>query len=93
MFGRTATEVMWITDAVENQSYKTRAESHGAIYVATLEISDKGENVGLSMNFEGTPQTFGAKLMSALTSGMFKKATEEALMKDLIDIKAKVENK
>ena len=93
MFGRTATEVMWITDAVENQSYKTRAESHGAVYVTTLKIMDAGENVRLSMNFEGTPQTFGAKIMSALTSGMAKKATQEALMQDLMDIKAKVENK
>jgi len=93
MFGRTATEVMWITDAIENQSYKTRAESHGAVYVTTLKITDAGKNVRLSMNFEGTPQTFGAKIMSALTSGMAKKATEEALMHDLMDIKAKVENK
>lgn len=93
MFGRTATEVMWITDAVENQSYKTRAESHGAVYVTTLKIMDAGENVRLSMNFEGKPQTFGAKIMSALTSGMAKKATQEALMQDLMDIKARVENK
>ena len=93
MFGKTATEVMWITDAVENQSYKTRAESHGAVYVTTLEVADAGENVRLSMNFEGTPQTFGAKLMSALMGGMMKKSTEEALMQDLMDIKAKVENK
>ncbi len=93
MFGRTATEVMWITDTVENQSYKTRAESHGAVYITTLEISDADENVRLSMNFEGMPQTFGAKIMSALTSGMVKKSTEEALMQDLIDIKAKVESK
>jgi len=93
MFGRTATEVMWITDAVENQYYKTRAESHGAVYVTTLKIMDAGENVRLSMNFEGKPQTFGAKIMSALTSGMAKKATQEALMQDLMDIKARVENK
>ena len=93
MFGRTATEILWITDVVENQSYKTRAESHGAVYVTTLKITDAGENFRLSMDFEGTPQTFGAKIMSVLTSGMAKKATEEALMQDLMDIKAKVENK
>src|SRR5687768_2543408 len=32
MFGKSATEVMWITKAVENSYYETRAESHGAIY-------------------------------------------------------------
>jgi carbon monoxide dehydrogenase subunit G len=93
MFGKTATEVMWITDAEENKSYKTRAESHGAVYVTKFDLSEEGKNVRLTMNFEGTPQTFGAKIMSALMGGMMKKSTEEALMQDLMDIKAKVEDK
>ena len=93
MFGRTATEVMWITDAVENKSYKTRAESHGAVYITTFDLSEEDEKVHLTMNFKGVPQTFGAKIMAALTSGMIKKSTEEALMNDLMDIKAKVESK
>lgn len=93
MFGRTATEVMWITEAEENKFYKTRAENHGAVYVSMLEITDKGENVSLSMSFEGTPQTFGAKVMSALTGWMVKGSSEKALMEDLMDIKAKVEGK
>ena len=29
LFGKTATEIMWITDAVDNDFYTTRAESHG----------------------------------------------------------------
>ncbi|MDA3958674.1 SRPBCC family protein [Oceanispirochaeta sp.] len=33
MFGQTATEIMWITDARENESYSTRAESHGECMV------------------------------------------------------------
>ena len=41
MFGKTATETMWITDAVEPEFYKTRAESHGAIYVGSLELAEK----------------------------------------------------
>ncbi len=28
MFGKEATETMWITDYVENEHYQTRAESH-----------------------------------------------------------------
>lgn len=91
LFGNTATEVMWITEANENQSYKTRAESHGAVYVTTLVITEGDEGVHLGMNFEGTPQTFGARMMSALTGPMFKGATEKALLQDLMDIKAKVE--
>src|SRR5688572_20284670 len=41
MFGKTATETMWITDAVAPEYYKTRAESHGAIYLAAFELAPK----------------------------------------------------
>ena len=34
LFGKTATEEMWITDAAENEFYQTRAESHGFIIYA-----------------------------------------------------------
>ena len=91
MFGKTATEVMWITDAVENEFYQTRAESHGSIYISRLSISEgDGEN-RLTMEFKGEPQSFGAKLMYAITGFMFKGATQKALLQDLQDIKVAVE--
>lgn len=31
MFGKEATEIMWVTDSVENKYYSTRAESHGSV--------------------------------------------------------------
>ena len=34
MFGKEATEIMWVTDAKENEYYQTRAESHGALYIS-----------------------------------------------------------
>ncbi|MBN2011413.1 SRPBCC family protein [candidate division KSB1 bacterium] len=92
MFGKTATEVMWITDAIENESYKTRAESHGSVYVTTLSIVKLHDGAKLAMEFEGIPQTVGAKLMWTLTGFIFKNATKKALMQDLLDIKAAVEN-
>jgi uncharacterized membrane protein len=91
LFGRTATEVMWITDVKENESYKTRAESNGAVYITHLVLSEHGDKTQLTMTFSGEPQTFMAKLMSATTGRFFRNATEKALMQDLIDIKAAVE--
>lgn len=91
MFGKEATEVMWITDAEENASYQTRAESHGSIYVTKLQITDEGEGCVLAMSFEGTPQTFGAKLMWALTGFMARSSMKKALEKDLQDIKTAAE--
>ena len=92
MFGQQATEVMWITDAKENEYYQTRAESHGAIYVSRFDLEEDGDKTLLTMGFEGEAQGLGAKVMSFLTGFMFKGATEKALKEDLIDIKAAVEN-
>jgi carbon monoxide dehydrogenase subunit G len=91
MFGQTATEEMWITNAEEQVSYETRAESHGAVYQSGFKLSDEAGKTHLTMFFEGVPTSFFARLMSALTSPFFKGATEKAIRQDLIDIKAKAE--
>ena len=92
MFGKSATEIMWITDVVENEYYQTRAESHGAIYKSRLQIEASGNQLKLTMEFDGEAQNMFAKIMSFLTSFMFKSATEKALQEDLNDIKAYVES-
>lgn len=91
MFGKTATEVMWITEETLYDSYKVRAESHGALYVTTFGLSEQNGRTQLRMKFEITPQTFVAKLLWATTGVIFKGATKKALMQDLTDIKAAVE--
>ncbi|WP_395398974.1 hypothetical protein ACHMW6_19120 [Pseudoduganella sp. UC29_106] len=45
MFGQPATVEKWITEAVENESYKTRAESDGYIFLTTNRISDTAGGV------------------------------------------------
>lgn len=92
LFGKTATEVMWITEAVENQYYKTRAESHGAVYISTLSISGTGNNCTLTMEFESRAQSLGGKLLAAIFGRMFKNATKKAFIQDLGDIKKVAES-
>lgn len=91
MFGKQATEIMWITDAKTNEFYQTRAESHGALYISRLWLEAKEDDTILNMSFKGTPQTSGAKFMSAMLGWMFKGATLKALNKDLEDIKTAAE--
>ncbi|MGB5402113.1 MAG: SRPBCC family protein [Thermoanaerobaculia bacterium] len=91
MFGKSATEVMWITDVVENESYDVRAESHGMVYLSRLSISQEGDSHILSMDFGGEAQTFMGKLMSVTMGVFFKGATQRALLQDLEDLKAVVE--
>ena len=93
MFGKTATEVMWVTNAVEGSHYDTRAESHGSVYTTRIALQDRSGVTGLSMIFECEPRSVGAKILWGLTGFLFKGATRKALAKDLADIKAALEQR
>ncbi|MBN2717428.1 MAG: SRPBCC family protein [Deltaproteobacteria bacterium] len=94
MFGKTATEVMWITEAKANGFYRTQAESHGAIYKTLVKIDDTGsdDTHRLSYEFDGIPVTVGAKIAQFLLAPLFVGGTRKALQKDLNDIKRAVES-
>jgi hypothetical protein len=91
LFGKTATEVMWITDSVENEFYKTRAESHGNIYLSTLRVVSQDDATLLTMTHESKPQGFLASLISVPMMFIFKGMLKKCLAQDLRDIKAVVE--
>jgi carbon monoxide dehydrogenase subunit G len=91
IFGKEATETMWITDSVENEYYKTRAESHGMIYISELKISEEGGKTKLTMNFYGETTNFFGKIMSFIFSKMMNKSTEKMILEDLNDIKNYIE--
>lgn len=91
MFGKEATEVMWITAAEAPAWYDTRAESHGAVYTTRIALDTTPQGTRLSMRFTGTPQTFGAKVMATLLGPMMKGSMRKAVQKDLDDIKAAAE--
>ena len=93
MFGKEADETMWITEAVDNQYYATRAENHGAVYLSKLVITEADGQVFLTMSFTAEPQTFMAKVLSFLMAPMMKGSMNKMLAKDLADIKAFVEGK
>lgn len=91
MFGKQATEVMWVTDAEDASHYETRAESHGSIYQTRIALSAHTGGTRLSMTFVGQPTTRGAKIIWALTGFVVKRAMRKALERDLADIKGAVE--
>ncbi len=92
MFGKEATETMWITEFVENEYYQTRAESHGSIYISRLSIESIRENTKLTMSFKAEPHSFFAKLFSFCLGFMMKGSMKKALLKDLNDIKLHLES-
>lgn len=89
-FGKPAAVEKWITDAAENEFYKTRAESDGFVFLSTLSISESSSSIKLTSSHDSKPQGIVAKLKSipmVLFYGMAKKA----LLQDLNDIKSAVE--
>ncbi|MFT5725792.1 MAG: carbon monoxide dehydrogenase subunit G [Bacteroidia bacterium] len=93
MFGKEATETMWVTDYIENSFYQTRAESHGSVYISKLAVEPVGNNTKLTMSFRSEPQSFFVKVLSACIGFLAKGAMTKALTKDLTDIKTYLESK
>lgn len=93
LFGKSATEEMWITDAAEHEYYKTRAESHGCVYKSSFVITGQNGSNLLTMTFVSEPQGFMTKLLTLPMGITFKPMLKKAILKDLQDIKAAVEGR
>ena len=91
LFGKPATVEKWITEAVENEFYRTRAEDGGFVFLTTTRISESGGGVTLTSSHESQPQTFAAKLQLIPMGLFFRGVIEKAVLQDLNDIKAAIE--
>ena len=91
LFGKPATVEKWITDVAENEFYKTRAEDNGFVFLTTKSISESSRGITLTELHESTPQGIVAKLQSIPMRFLFKGVVKKALLQDLNDIKAAVE--
>ncbi len=92
MFGKSATETMWITEAKENDYYKTRAESNGAIYQTVLKLSEKENATLLTMEFHSEAVTLKGKIMALIFGLLLKSSMKKIIKQDLIDLKNAIEN-
>src|SRR5262249_23586864 len=62
LFGEAATMTKWITDAAENEFYKTRAEDGGFVFLTTIRISESVGGTTLTSSHETKPQGIVARL-------------------------------
>lgn len=90
-FGKPAAIDKWITDAVENELYKTRAEMDGFIFLTTMSISGFDGNTKLTSTHEIQSKGIIAKLKS-LPMIFFRRTLKKAILQDLTDIKIAVED-
>ncbi len=91
LFGKPATVEKRITDAAESESLRTRAESDGFVFVTTKTISEGSGGFALTESHESRPQGIVATLQSIPMRFLFKGVIRKAVLRDLNDIKAAVE--
>jgi carbon monoxide dehydrogenase subunit G len=91
LFGKSATVEKWITDAAENEFYKTKAEDGGFVYLTTKSISESNGGITLTETHESEPQGIVAKLLSIPMGLLLRGVAKKYLLQDLNDIKAAVE--
>ena len=90
LFGKPASAEKWITEAVENEFYDTRAVDMGFVFLSRLAISGAGGSTTLTSSHDSLPQGLWARLRS-MPMFLFKGVIRKALLQDLNDIKAAVE--
>ncbi len=78
MFGKQATEVMWITHVNPGRSYTARAESHGAIYTTVMAVEARDDaSSELSMDFGAESTGTMARIASADDWAALRKRNQE----------------
>jgi len=92
LFGKPATVEKWITDAAENEFFKTKAEDGGFVFLTTNSISESSGGMTLTSSHDSQPQGIVARLQS-IPMVLFKGVVKKALLQDLNDIKSAVEQK
>lgn len=68
IFGQTATEVMEVTEFVQNERYTVEAESCGTHYKTTFRFEATDNGTRITMEFEALPLTTSAKVLSFVLS-------------------------
>jgi carbon monoxide dehydrogenase subunit G len=94
MFGKDATEEMWVTASEPPRRYVVEAESHGTHYISEWRLTADGPaSTTVGMTFTGVPSGGAAGLLARVLGGLGAKAVSRAIAKDLDDVAAAVEGR
>ncbi len=91
LYGKQATEEMWVTGFDPPRSYVVEAESHGARYRTGITFVPEGDGTRVTFGFGARPLTFAARLFSVF-SGLMLKSVKKTLEQDLEDLKRAAES-
>lgn len=90
-FGKPADVEKWITEAVDGEYYRTRAETPEGVYVSTMRVTPDAAGCRLSSAHATEAQGAGRRFMLGVMGFLFRGVMRKALLQDLNDIKAAAE--
>jgi len=93
LFGKNASETMWITDCEEGVYYSTRAENHGAVYTSTLSLKEQHGLTRLTHSFSATSGSIPMKIIAWVMGFAMNRSMTKLLLADVNDIKSFVESR
>ncbi|WP_200301549.1 SRPBCC family protein [Streptomyces adelaidensis] len=94
MFGKDATEEMWVTASRPPERYVVQAESHGSRYVSEWVLrADGPTTTTILMTFSAEPTGGVAGLLARVLGPVGARAVRRAIAKDLDDVAAWVEGR
>lgn len=94
MFGKDATEEMWVTVSEPPERYVVEAESHGSRYVSEwLLRADEPASTTIRLTFSAQSTGAVAGLLTKVMGGIGARAVRKAVAKDLDDVAGWVEGR
>ncbi len=94
MFGKDATEEMWVTVSEPPERYVVEAESHGSRYVSKWVLrADGPESTTILMTFSADATGAVAGLLAKVMGSVGARAVRKAVTKDLDDVAGWVEGR
>lgn len=87
MFGRAATEEMWVAEIDPGRSYTVETENHGVRYVSTFTFTAAGDGRTEGVvTFGAQPRTNVARVLGTITSAVAARGVAKTLEADLQDL-------
>lgn len=94
MFGKEATEEMWVTACEPPERYVVEAESHGTHYISEWVLRAEGPSATtVLMTFTAVASGAVASLLARILGGLGARAVRKAIAKDLDEVASAVERR
>lgn len=94
MFGKEATEEMWVTACDPSERYVVEAESHGTRYISEWVLRADGPSVTtVGMTFTAVASGGVTGLLTRILGGLGARAVRKAIAKDLDEVASAVEHR